>query len=242
MKLLTCCLLGLLCANWNLASARGEEIGLDEFFRVIQAGNVADMMKMMHPQLAERIDPPILEAWLQAVSFRLGHVELISPVTSLISENRRELTAEVFFNKGTAEAELILENNVVVAFEVKSEHLTNWFQRPTSLDLYHSQGRLFLQSLTNSDWESCRKALHEKVSRELTDQYLQDSLATIETRTGVQPEIHYRQARLVIQPDERLRQIDLVYELTGSRGSLTMEVMVRFHGMQGHLVGFRFLE
>ncbi len=241
MKTLYATLLGLMlvCYSTTLAA---EEILLRDFLATIQEANVDNVMKLMHPQLAEQIDPPILEAWLQAVAFRLGRVEDIRPINTLNTVNRYEESGEVIFTRGKADAEIAQVNNRIVAFEIKSEQLINWFQRPTSLDLYHTRGREFLTSLLRGDWEASRKNLHPSVSRELSDKQLSESRATIESRIGKQPEILYRHARLVVLPDERLRQIDLVYELTGSLGTLSVEIYVRFQDMQGHLIGYRFQE
>lgn len=200
-------------------------------------------MKMMHPQLAERIDPPVLEAWLQAVAFRLGRVESIEMETVIYEPDRTELTADVLFSKGSAKAELVLMNSAIVKFAVKSERLANWFQRPTSLLLYRQQGERFLQALVDHKLDDCRKVLHPKVAEQLTDEFLEEALQTILRTTGPAPALQYQQARLVIQPDERLKQIELNYELQGTQGKISVEMVVRFHanGLQGHLIGFRFL-
>lgn len=234
-------LLGLLLV-WAPTQLHAEEFLLRDFLATIQEADVDNVMKLMHPQLAERIDRPILEAWLQAVAFRLGRVEDIRPISTLNTANRYEESGEVIFTRGKAEAEIIQLNNRIVSFEIKSEQLINWFQRPTSLELYRSRGQEFLKSLLRGDTDAARKNLHESVARELRDQQLTEFRATIESRIGQQPDIEYRHSRLLILPDERLRQIDLTYDLTGSLGTLSVEINVRFQDMQGHLVGYRFLE
>ena len=157
------------------AQSDAETVDLDAFFAAVEQGEVEPLLGMMHPQLARQIDPPILEAWLQAVAFRLGKVESIIPDTTLVTDARQEFTADVVFTKGTAVAELVLLKNNIVAFEIKSASLTNWFQRPTSLSLYSERGEQFLVSLADRDFSACRAVLHEKVAKKVNDQYLNES-------------------------------------------------------------------
>jgi len=223
------------------AQSESETIDLDTFFSAVEDGDVETLLDMMHPQLARQIDPPILEAWLQAVAFRLGRVESILPDTTLVTDARQEFTADVIFSKGRAVAELVLLKNSIVAFEIKSASLTNWFQRPTSLSLYSERAEQFLQSLSNRDFAACRAVLHEKIAKQLTDQYLNESADMLVRRVGSRPQFTYEQASLIVLPDERMRQVDLLFKIEGDRGTVQCELAIRFHGMQGHLVGFRFL-
>lgn len=222
------------------AQSEAETVDLDAFFAAVEQGEVEPMLGMMHPQLARQIDPPILEAWLQAVAFRLGKVESIIPDTTLVTDARQEFTADVVFTKGTAVAELVLLKNNVVAFEIKSASLTNWFQRPTSLALYSERGEQFLTSLADRDFSACRAVLHEKVAKKVNDQYLNESADLLVQQVGSRPQFNYQQAKLTVLPDERVQQMELIYEIEGDRGSVRCEMAFRFHGMQGHLVGFRF--
>ena len=230
---------GLILLGLPASPVRAQDVGLEQFFTAVQEGKVENLTRLMHPQLARRIDPPILEAWLQAVAFRLGRVEAIEEDVVITTGDRRELSARVHFTKGIAQAELVFVDQAVVGFEIKSDHLTNWFQRPTSLQLYRQQGEQFLKAFTARNFEGCRQLLHEKIAQQLTDQYLTESLQTIEQEIGTLAEVQYQQARLTVLPDERLRQIDLQYEIRGNRGIVLLEIAIRFHGMQGHIVGFR---
>jgi len=231
---------GLVLLGMSAVSAQAQDVGLEQFFDAVQEGKVENLTKLMHPQLARQIDPPILDAWLQAVAFRLGRVESIEEDTAITTGDRRELTAEVRFTKGVALVELVYVAQEVVAFEVKSAHLANWFQRPTSLQMYREQGEQFLNAFTSRDFAGCREVLHEKIAQQLTDRYLTESLESIEQEIGTPAEVQYQHARLTVLPDERLRQIDLQYEIRGNRGIITLEMVIRFHGMQGHIVGFHF--
>lgn len=237
MKYFVCLLLGC-CWLVSHQSAEAQEVGLTEFFQTVQQGEAESVIKLMHPQLAQQIDPPILETWLQAVAYRLGRVELIAPDVEIYNPERTVLTAEVTFTKGTAKAELVLVKGEIVAFAVKSERLANWFQRPASLQLYQERSQLFLESLLTGKFDEARKTLHPRISDQLTDEVLQQARLAISTEEEGQ-QVVYQQARLTILPDERLQQIDMIYELQGGIKSSKVVTVVRFHGMQGHLVGFR---
>ena len=229
-----------LSISLNRASADENPIRL--FFDAVDTGQVESVKKLMHPQLAGQIDPPILEAWLQAVSFRLGPVVDIVPEFEQILPTVQEYTATVQFKKGKAHVQLNLSNREIVKFEVKSTKLINWFQRPTSLQYYNKQGENFLEELQALNYQAAKKLLHEKIAAQLTTSDLKSYAEKIGEKTGGAETIRYRFAKLTVLPNEQLQQIDLFYEIKGKRGAVQAELAIRFQGMRGYIVSFEFYD
>ncbi len=213
---------------------------LDQFLNEVQVGDVEGLLGLMHPKLAERIDKPILECWMQAVSYRLGQVEAVFPVTDITTDDRQEMQSTVSFTKGTARVSLTVLNNYIVSFEVQSDQMTNWFQRPLSLKMYRDRAEEFLSAMKTGDYENCLTLLHEQVASQLEAETLEGYHQKVQQTIGQQTEVAFKQAKLTILEDERLEQIDLFYELKGEMGTITAEFAIRFQGMQGQIVGFRF--
>lgn len=219
-----------------------DETPLRVFFDAVETGQVESVINLMHPQLASQIDPPILESWLQAVSFRLGPVVDILPEDEQHTPKTQEYTATIQFKKGKAKVQLNLSNREIVKFEVKSDKLVNWFQRPTSLKYYQKRGEKFLQELQNQNYESAKKLLHKKVATQLTISDLKSYSEKIRNKTGENENIRYRFAKLIVLPNEQIQQIDLFYEMKGEHGTVQAELAIRFQGMRGYIVSFEFYD
>lgn len=226
----------------SLNHANADENPLKVFFDAVDTGQVESVKKLMHPQLAGQIDPPILEAWLQAVSFRLGPVVDIVPEYEQILPKVQEYTATVQFKKGKAHVQINLSNREIVKFEVKSAKLVNWFQRPTSLQYYNKRGENFLKELQALNYQAAKKLLHEKIAAQLTTSDLKSYAEKISAKTGGEEAIQYRFAKLTVLPNEQLQQIDLFYEIKGNRGTVQAELAIRFQGMRGYIVSFEFYD
>lgn len=237
MKCLAPLLLGV-CFSLVPQWVSAQEASLSAFFQAVQQGEVEKVTELMHPQLVRQIDPPILEAWLQAVAYRLGRVEAITPDTEYHADERSELTADIVFSKGNARAELVMLKGQIVAFSIKSEKLANWFQRPTSLQFYRQRGEEFLKAFAAGQLEESQKLLHPKIAEQFTEGALKQAHDVLARNVGNDVQIQFAQSRLTVLPDERLQQIELIFDLQGELGEAKVAVVVRFHGMQGHLVGF----
>ncbi len=222
------------------AMAQGDGEKLDQFLNAVQLGETEGLLNLMHPKLAEQIDPPILEAWLQSVAYKLGSVEVVLPATSIIAGDREEFTSNVSFTKGTARVAITVLNESIVAFEVQSDELANWFQRPTSLKIYRDRVEQFMTALDSQDYELCLSLMHSQIAEKLSSEVLSEYLEKVEQVVGASRTRKFQFAKLTVLPDERLEQIDLYYEIEGSLGSVTAEFAIRFQGMRGQLVGFRF--
>ncbi len=226
----------------DISRSNADESPVRRFFNAVETGNVESVKKLMHPQLASQIDPPILEAWLQAVSFRLGPVVDIIPEFEKITQNAHEHITGVQFKKGKAQAIIKISQGNIVRFEVKSDKLINWFQRPTSLKFYQLQGEQFLKELQAQNYDSTSKLLHKKVASQLSENDLKAYSEKIITKAGKVESTHYRFAKLTILPNEQLQQIDLFYEIRGDQGSVQAELAIRFQGMKGYIMGFEFYD
>ncbi len=238
-----CFLCVILCVVFSLPeSVRAQVDGekLDQFLGVVQQGETDGLLRLMHPKLAEQIDPPILEAWLQAVAYKLGRVEVVTPATSIIAGDREEFTSNVRFMKGTARVAITVLNDSIVAFEVQSDELVNWFQRPTSLKIYRDRVERFMTALDKQEYELCLSLMHTQIAEKLSTETLNEYVEKVDQAVGTSRERKFQYAKLTVLPDERLEQIDLYYEIEGSLGSVTAEFAIRFQGMRGQLVGFRF--
>ena len=70
--LLSACLVVLLYLPWYGCARFGKDLQ-DKFFAAVESGDISRISSMFDPGLSEKVDSPVLAAWLKAFRETLGH-------------------------------------------------------------------------------------------------------------------------------------------------------------------------
>ncbi|MGD9857616.1 MAG: hypothetical protein AB7U20_21950 [Planctomycetaceae bacterium] len=215
----------------------------DDFFRAVQSGKLKQATDHMRPELLREIDEPVFQAWMNAINERLGAVQTIKHTGLELKQTEngpmRSTTATVTFEKGTASSSLTTVDGKLIAFNITSEELgDDWFQGPTSTDLYQQLGRTFIERFmrgeTDDAYAMCHAALQEVIDRES----FQQMIDIVRNEDGALKTVNFKDSRMEIS--EEGQDLLLNYEIVSEKGTGTCEIKVQFVGMKGHLLGFEF--
>lgn len=214
-----------------------------DFFEAIQSGQIEQVMAQMRPELLVEVDPPVLAAWMTALNERVGSLQSIKYTGIELKQTEdgsfRTTTAIVTFEKGSATSVLTAIDDRLIAFQVTSDQLGNdWFQGPSSIDLYESRGRTFIEQFmtgkTDEAYAMCHPALQDVIDRES----FQQMVNILHERHGGPTSVTLKDSSMKI--DDERQELTLNFDIVGERGTGVCEITVQFAGMKGHLLGFNF--
>ncbi len=215
----------------------------EDFFRAVQSGQIERLTAQMRPELLVEIDEPVLAAWMNAVNERLGSIQSMSYTGFELKQTDdgtlRSTTATVKFSQGTATSELTALDGRLIGFNVTSDDLgDDWFQGPTSVDLYQEMGRTFILRFmtgrTDDAYAMCHEALQEVIDRDS----FQQMIDIVQNQAGALKSIEFRDSRMELADDEQ--NLLLNFDFATEKGTGTCEIKVQFVGMKGYLLGFNF--
>ncbi|MBX3440520.1 MAG: hypothetical protein KF861_23725 [Planctomycetaceae bacterium] len=216
----------------------------DDFFRAIQSGEIKQTIDHMRPELVKEIDQPVFQAWMNAINERLGGMQSIKPTGLEIKQTpngtMRTTSAMITFDKGTASSSLTTLGGKLIAFNITSDQLgDDWFQGPTSTDLYQQLGRTFIERFlkgeTDEAYAMCHEALQEVIDRDA----FQQMINIVQGESGALKSVTFRESKMDITEDDG-QNLMLNFDIVSEKGTATCEIKVQFVGMKGHLLGFQF--
>src|SRR5262249_11204166 len=124
----------------------------EKFFTTVISGDPEQVLALCDPQLQEEIDAPVLGAWMNAVRKQLGPYRGLSAANFNTNMNSTPqgtiITSKgtVNFEHGDAHSELAYRNSLLTSFSIESDKLGDWFQGPTSTELYRGRGEHFIRT------------------------------------------------------------------------------------------------
>ena len=196
----------------------------------------------MHPALREKIDPPILEAWMQEVRGKLGKFQGLSKTdfsTSTKYQGGTKLTESkgtVNFEHGTAQSELEFQDDQLISFFIRSDKIRDdWFKGPADATLYRERGQKFLTHFLNGEGEQAFSMMHEALQKQMPLAKFNTLMAGITAKAGKLQSITHTEDRFDTSEGQRLKVFYLV-ECANAR--TTAQVDFQFVGLKGHLVAF----
>lgn len=223
------------------AQRSGAELQ-DKFFRAIASGKSEQALALMDPALREKIDEPVLAAWMAAINAKLGPCQGLRKTdfqTSSEIKDGATLTRSkgtVDFQKGAARSELVLRNGLLVQFSVESERLGDkWFQGPATNELYHERGKQLLTLLASGDAAKARAMMHEALQEAMPLEKLQGLLAALREKTGALRSITWQKDEFEDKDGQRLK---VLYGAEFEKKPMAGMVQFRFVGLQGHILAF----
>ncbi len=234
---LTLCLFTVSHANAKDAN----QIEVD-FFRAVADGQGDQAMEMMHPELKKLVDAPVLAAWSNAWKQRLGGFHSLKRTStnyrlSLTGvEHRFESSVE--FAEGKGNASLTIFNDTIVAFSLDSDALGNWFQGPTSINLYRERAERFLKSFFDKPADETRTLMHEALVKACENQKLESIMELVHSNGGQLQHAQLRSHKMQIADNDQ--RLILVFDLQCEKTNGECVIEFQFIGMKGHLMSFNF--
>ena len=230
------------CASGLVRGASPDSEIETAFYESVGRGDAKAAYKLMHPALQELIDLPVLEAWSIAARDNLGDY---TSKTQTKFKSSRQLTgvktdveSELVFENGTGTASMRIFDGRLVAFELQSDQLVNWFQGPSTIDIYSEKAEAFLSAFFNRNSERARSLMHDALKKEVADDKLETMIQGITDNAGSLESASLKSNRMSIEEDRQV--LVLLYTIECEQASGECEMEIQFIGMQGHLISFNF--
>lgn len=225
------------------AQRSGAELQ-ERFFTAVVSGDPEQVLALCDPALRDEIDAPILTAWMAEVRKQLGAFQGLSK-TDFDTKARvttegsfRESKGTVHFQNGDATSDLVLRNDLLVSFSIKSEKIgDDWFKGPTDSTLYRTRGEQFIQRFFANDAAASAGMMHENLRKELADDKLTAMIDRVVGQAGALRKITYRDEKFVADDGQMLT---LNYHVECEKANFVATVEFRCIGLKGHLWGFNF--
>ena len=216
----------------------------EAFFTAVLSGDPAEVIEMLHPDLREQVDAPVLAAWMKAIKDNLGDLKGLSKSdfsTSTTEADAGTLTKSegtVNFEKGSATSLLVFLEGEIVEFDVDSDELPkDWFQGPADTTLYQQRGEKLLRLLLTDEVEEGYAMFHEALQGQYSLAELKADMASIAPQLGALEEIEYDSDEF--ERTGTAQKLTVFFKVTGEGGTVDAYVRFQFEGMKGHLIAFR---
>ena len=212
------------------------------FYQSLGHGDAAALREQMHPALRELVDQPVVEAWATAARENLG-AHLSTRRIDFVRKQRlagveTEIVSVVEFERGTAEASLKFLDDRLVAFDVQSDQMRNWFQGPSRIDLYTDRAQAFIVAFLKQDASATRSMMHKALQQVLAEGELELMMQSVAENGGKLQSATLRTHNMLIEKERQVLQ--LTFDLECEKASGECEIEFQFVGMQGHLTSFNF--
>ena len=218
----------------------------EKFFTAVTSGDPQKVLDLCNPALAEKIDAPVLGAWMKEVQKQLGAYRAMSATdfnTSMNSTNQGTVITSkgtVHFEKGDAKSDLTFTDGKLTAFEINSDKITgNWFQGFDDTKPFRDRGEQFIQKFFAKDLAGCAAMMHEALRKEAPDEKIKSMMDALVGASGPVKSIKFLKEKFTTDDGQQL-QID--YEVEAEKAKVVFNVKYRFIGLKGHLAGFNFQE
>jgi hypothetical protein len=181
-------------------------------------------------------------AWVEAAQANLGpclSIERIeSSRTQQLTGLRLEVSSTITFAKGVADGTLTVLDGQIIAFEVQSEKMADWFQGPSEVGLYAETAEAFMTAFLSNEvtvaWEQMHPLLQEAVGKS----QFKTMMAKIASNGGMLENLQLQSHQITLKDD--LQTLILRYDLQCAHASGTCKIEFEFSGMKGHLIAFDF--
>lgn len=149
-----------------------------------------------------------------------------------------KIVSVVEFERGTAEASLKFLDDRLIAFDVQSEQMRDWFQGPSRIDLYTDRAHAFIVAFLEQDASLARSMMHEALQQVVAQEKLESMMQSVAENGGRLQSATLRTHRMQIE--EQRQVLVLNFDVECEKASGECEIEYQFVGMQGHLIRFHF--
>ena len=224
-----------------LAQGTGDQ-RQEAFFASVASGDPEEVLALCHPEMRQKVDAPVLAAWMDA--FNESHGEFLQLSLSDF-RTQTKLTAEgqlttsegtVDFAHGPARSRLVQLDGQIVEWKVDSQLLGNdWFRGPKTNDLYAARGEAFLRHFLEQDADAAYALTHPALREVLSEERFRAMISTVAAEEGALKSIELDQAELDLTDGQWLA---VYYLIETEASTFRSKVKFQFEGLQGHLLAF----
>jgi hypothetical protein len=151
----------------------------------------------------------------------------------------RRTLSNVTFEKGEGILSLTTgPDGKVVGFDLKSEKITDWLQKPEDLTVYQNGCEHFISAFLEGKIDETFAMMHDSLQAEVPRDKLEEMIEKVRAANGPLREI--KAAGDEWAAGEGMPSLILRFDLQCENRAATCEMTIRFIGMQGHITGFRF--
>ena len=231
--------LGSLSAWANEGGSKLQEA----FFDAVGSDDPENVLELCDPRLREKIDAPILGAWMEALQDKLGEYQGMSDTdfeTRHIPSDEGKIVQSkgtVHFEHGDAKSELTFCDELLTGFSVASDKLAgNWFEGPTETDLYQERGGKFIRKFLAQNQKGTVALIAPELLAVVGDK-LPELMKTLADKTGEVTSVEYSEDKFTKENGGTLK---VYYDLECEKGKFVAEIKFQFNGLKGYLEGFNF--
>ncbi|MFT5524964.1 MAG: hypothetical protein ACI9HK_002928 [Pirellulaceae bacterium] len=184
----------------------------DKFFRAIETGNTKFVLDLLDPELREKLDDPVVDAWVAVLKKDLGDYKGLSwtdfktSVNYVDGKKIQEARGMFLFENDKVDAEFTYRDGKLVKFNVHPRTIgKTWSHRPSTTKLYEERAISFVKELANGDVDAAFGLMHESLQKQMS----------LEQLKGVRRLVDQKVGRLKAAKIERVEvEIDKTYKLT----------------------------
>ena len=215
----------------------------EQFFTAVGSGQPAQLKAQMAPELAAKLDDPILALWMNAIKTTFGNFQGIEPNnfnTSSKTENgvsKKLSEATVKFDKGTVRSKLELVNDQLISFNVETDKLGNWMANgPADTALYRERGQEVLNKLLTAQIDAAFAMMHDSMQKALLQQ--KAVLAGVAQKAGGLKSITYKSETLQPASGTDSPTLTVLYDVVCDKAATVASVNFQFSPFKGHIVAY----
>lgn len=239
-------ILGALSAVLTIASspAVAGQSGTpqEQFYAAIDRQDLGGVLEVLHPSARKLVDAPVLDAWMQAIGKNLGasqQIEVLErKVERRLTGRREETHSKVVFTRGEAESEVIVVDGQIIAFHVVSPQMANWFQGPTSVQLYADMAEAFMEDFLAGRTTAAHESMHPALQKEISFERLEEMIQQVCSNGGALKQLTLKDHRFSLEGSAPA--LFLTYDVVCEKATGSCELEFQFEGMKGYLLGFYF--
>lgn len=219
-----------------------NEIGI--FLGHVSNRDIDALIESMAPALQQLIDRPVLELLVAAINKNLGKVESInikasnSTVPASNVNGVKELVAIVKFERGEAETKLTVQNKKLIAFNISSDKIVKWLDRPKDLTVYDKGCQQFVRLFMAGKRDDAYNLLHPELKKVVSPEQMQQMIDKVRNASGELSEIRLFGDRFKFVDGIPTLHLDYVMKCKSKQTGC--EIKIQFIGMRGEILGFQF--
>lgn len=233
-------------ATYRYYEAESKASDQRPFLEALESGDPERLTAMMDESLRRKVDPTILDIWLQVVAARLGPVEDFvvidrstqksGDVDIVVSE------AEIRFARGTGTSQLIFRDGELTDFSVRSSLLANWLEDLPDTSTYEAAGQEFIMNFFGNKPKEAFLAMDpETLQRTLPFPKLVEAMKALSAKGGQLYGAKPIQAKFSPANDkQKVPVLTIDYELNCANAKSVAHLMYAFPGLKGRLIAFTF--
>ncbi len=223
----------------------GEAV-LSEFFAKVAASTPAQIEAMVHPELAKKVDPQLLAAFLAAIPKRMGKFQSIR-LNGFEYRDKVGLAGRVQHYEGTFAFEqgdlpMVIQfvegklTAVSVNNQTGNEIADSVAKLPDDPARYVERGAAFWRAALGGKHDEAFAMLHDNLQKQVGREEFGRMFGRIEGELGSLGSLDYEKS----VPGEQPKSVKLVYRMSFSNGDTVKgHLVLVFDGLQTYLLGFQ---